>query len=1237
MSYRQLVVAAAVGLLPCLATSARAVDYTLTVIADSNGAVDGDATRAYKDFPCKPAIGNTGEVVFYATYDVYSFIDVRASDATTNRLVATSQAGAFSTFYYDPSINNNGRVAFCGYSSTVTAGIFSTDGASVTVIASNATNFGAYTTFASPSINDSGMVAFKGTPKSSSGLGPAGVFVGDGGPITVIANLNNGFTSFNGKPAINNSGNVAFLGIGSAGGLYMGNGGPLTTIANIVGAPYAGFTEPSYNDLGFVGFIADYDVLADGDGVFKSNGTDTTTVVTHVDSPYSDFTNQVAINNCGHVVFRANLAGGGFGLFRGPNATTDKVIKTGDALLGSTVTGIEMQAEGLNDADQVACYVTLANGVKAIVRADPTSPNQPPVCAINGPYQTEWSGTTASVQLTGSGSSDPDYDAITYAWTSDCPGAVFDNASSPDPVLTLTTENPCPLICNVTLTVTDCKGLTSTCTTTVSVCDRTAPTLTVPPDQTIRRGESTDPADTGQATATDTCDANPVITHSDSVAPGECPYDQVITRTWTATDTCGNSASGTQIIAVQEAMAPMLMLPPDMIVACGLPTDPAATGEATAIDNCDPAPVVTYADTETAGTCPQAKVITRTWTATDASGNTISQDQTIEVVDTVPPAITVPADVTLACDLPTDPAATGEATATDNCDPAPTVTYTDTETEGTCPQAKVITRTWTATDACGNAVSQAQTITPQDLTAPVMTVPADTTVECGQSTDPAGTGQATATDNCDPAPAVTHADSVEADPSCPTDSIITRTWTATDACGNSVAQAQTITVQDTTAPVLTLPANAAVECSMPTDPAATGQATAADSCDPAPVVTYSDSVAPDPSCPQQEVITRTWTAADACGNTVSGVQTITVEDTTPPVLVVNTTPITVNDTSCSGNVTVTLPTATATDNCGPATVTNNAPATFPAGLTTVTYTATDTCGNTSTATLDVTVNSAGQAHILVKANRYTLTLGLHPTITKTPLVGITVCAYDRTLGTCAWTTCGGVGPFSHQCIVDNCTPVACGTTDSNGEVTLDVPPGNYVTIGYDSTQNELDHTIGEICGHVNCGQTIVNNLIQIVLATGKHLPGKATRLTGTELLIIEPEYMIWDGTEQQYPFAFESEGDWNITVSVQPPEGFVPDYPSLSETVSNEQKAVQFTITEVGSDLVPTQTTFQVRHKGRLTTVRSNVGIKLTADYAKSRGFDPKALKAKGLIFDKKTDRKPLTALPVAPPAGAAK
>ncbi len=45
---------------------------------------------------------------------------------------------------------------------------------------------------------------------------------------------------------------------------------------------------------------------------------------------------------------------------------------------------------------------------------------------------------------------------------------------------------------------------------------------------------------------------------------------------------------------------------------------------------------------------------------------------------------------------------------------------------------------------------------------------------------------------------------------------------------------------------------------------------------------------------------------------------------------------------------------------------------------------------------------------------------------------------------------------------------------------------------------------------------------------------------------------MWDDTEQAYPFIFETVGDWGVTTSVEPPEGFEADYDSLAADVDNE-------------------------------------------------------------------------------------
>lgn len=103
--------------------------------------------------------------------------------------------------------------------------------------------------------------------------------------------------------------------------------------------------------------------------------------------------------------------------------------------------------------------------------------------------------------------------------------------------------------------------------------------------------------------------------------------------------------------------------------------------------------------------------------------------------------------------------------------------------------------------------------------------------------------------------------------------------------------------------------------------------------------------------------TVTYTAQDESGNeSAICTFTITVNDTETPsitapgVVTVNTDPGSCSATGVSLGIPVTA------DNCLIDDLTNNAPASFPVGTTTVTWTVTDNSGNSSTATQDVIVS-----------------------------------------------------------------------------------------------------------------------------------------------------------------------------------------------------------------------------------------------------------------------------------------
>jgi len=93
-------------------------------------------------------------------------------------------------------------------------------------------------------------------------------------------------------------------------------------------------------------------------------------------------------------------------------------------------------------------------------------------------------------------------------------------------------------------------------------------------------------------------------------------------------------------------------------------------------------------------------------------------------------------------------------------------------------------------------LTQTVTVEVGDTTAPVITCPSDITVnaDAGWCTAMLDPGVATATDNCDPAPAVTGVRSDSLLLTDPYPAFTTITWTATDACANSSQCVQTITV-----------------------------------------------------------------------------------------------------------------------------------------------------------------------------------------------------------------------------------------------------------------------------------------------------------------------------------------------------------------------------------------------------------------------------------------------------------
>ena len=566
--------------------------------------------------------------------------------------------------------------------------------------------------------------------------------------------------------------------------------------------------------------------------------------------------------------------------------------------------------------------------------------------------------TSATQTITVEDTTAPEFTSVPADYTAECSDAlILDDASASDNCGTVSIEVSSETIDGDaagnytvvrTFTATDDCGNSTSATQTITVQDTTAPEFTsVPADYTA---ECSDELVMDAASASDNCGEVTIEEVSETIA-GDCAGNYTITRTFTATDDAGNSMSATQTITVQDTTAPeFTSVPADYTAEC---SDALILDDATASDNCGTVSIEVSSETIDGDAAGNYTVV-RTFTATDDCGNSTSATQTITVEDTTAPELTIPADYTAEC---SDELVMDAATASDNCGEV-TIEEVSETIAGDCAGNYTITRTFTATDDAGNSTSATQTITVQDTTAPEFTsVPADYTAECS---DELILDDASASDNCGTVSIEVSSETIDGDAAG--NYTVVRTFTATDDCGNSTSATQTITVQDTTAPELTIPADYTAECS---DELVMDAATASDNCGEVTIEEVSETIAGD--CAGNYTITRTFTATDDAGNSTSATQTITVQDTTAPEF----TSVPADYTAeCSDELI--LDDASASDNCGTVSIEVSSETIDgdAAGNYTVvrTFTATDDCGNSTSATQTITVQDTTAPELTIPAD-----------------------------------------------------------------------------------------------------------------------------------------------------------------------------------------------------------------------------------------------------------------------------
>jgi len=369
-----------------------------------------------------------------------------------------------------------------------------------------------------------------------------------------------------------------------------------------------------------------------------------------------------------------------------PIASTTWSVVSGSATIDST-SSLTTTAHVSSPSATLRLTVIQSNGCKETSDVVLTVATMP-TCSISG---------ASSVCPSSSAQFSAPAGLSAYAWSISGNGSISGPTNAQ--TVTVTAGSACGATFTLALNLTNNNNCSSSCSSVVMVNNTGGPTVTAPANITIACNASLDPTVNtalGVATATDGCSGFSKPTYNDSIQPGNCPANYTVQRTWSSTDSCGNVGTAVQAITVQDTSAPVLSgVPGNLTVSCSA-VPPAATPSATAA--CDPSPTVSLVETSTQN--PDATqlghysyTITRTWTAADACSNHSSQSQVITVHDTTAPVLSGQGSAqTIQC--PATPVFT-PPTASDNCDPNPQISFSDTTTPGACAGAYTATRTLT--------------------------------------------------------------------------------------------------------------------------------------------------------------------------------------------------------------------------------------------------------------------------------------------------------------------------------------------------------------------------------------------------------------------------------------------------------------------------------------------------------------------------------------------------------------
>jgi len=540
-----------------------------------------------------------------------------------------------------------------------------------------------------------------------------------------------------------------------------------------------------------------------------------------------------------------------------------------------------------------------------------------------------------------------------------------DDASDTYPVGTTT----------VLYTVTDSAGNTATCSFDVTIDDDEDPVVTCPSDITQDTDAgSCDAAVTVPAiVAMDNCAIASIDNDFNNTSDASDTYPLGLTTVMvTVTDDAGLTADCSFSVLINDNEDPVITCPADVTQSndAGNCDASVTLANATATDNCTVAGVMNdYNSTADPSDTYALGTTMVLFSATDGSGNVSTCTMSITIEDDEDPTVTCPASVTQTADADSCNAAVtiGLPTSADNCAIMSVLNdYNSGSDASDIYPVGTTTVVYTATDSSSNMTTCSFDVTIEDDEDPTITCPADMT----QGTD-AGSCDAAVTvsgemadDNCavmsvmnDFNNTTDHSDTYPL-------GTTTVTLTAMDAGGNMATCSFDITIEDDEDPTIACPSDITQDTDAGSCDAAVTvpAATDADNCAVASVVNDFNSTSDASDTYAEGTTTVVFTVTDNAGNTGSCSFDITIEDNEEPVV---TCPSDIMQDTDAGScdAAVTVPAASATDNCGGiASITNDfnstsdASDTYANGATTVVFSATDTDGNVGTCSFVVTIN-----------------------------------------------------------------------------------------------------------------------------------------------------------------------------------------------------------------------------------------------------------------------------------------